>query len=165
MAAAATTRDVWHPERAATPRQGFPDPASPPLAGLTLADEDILGERAVVALISRWTGKDNLALIAGDGWTGDRLYRWEREGAAVTEWITRWTDDPAAADFDYAMVRVLGARFPAAKLESASEGDRWLLAEGQVFRLRRAGVEVRFRVAPTELDARLEAQARPAPAR
>jgi hypothetical protein len=162
LARGSTTRDLLHPARAQTAIPAFPEPAAPGKEPLVLADEDSLGEQVVVVLVSHWTGKDNLGLIAGDGWNGDRLYRWEPENGqaperGITEWVTRCRDAATAKDLDYALGRMLAARFPGATLQSRGEADRWLAAETRVFRLRREGTEVRLRVAPAAWDAALEA--------
>jgi hypothetical protein len=108
------TRDVLH---AATdhPAPVRPEPPGIPLPErYELRDRDRLGEQAIVVLVSRGSGKDNLGLLAGDGWAGDALYRWEPDGApeaGVTAWVTRWTSPEQAADFTYGFSRVLRARF------------------------------------------------------
>ena len=79
MAERRTTRDLLHPELPPLPSAGFPESPAPPTDRLRLADVDTLGEQAIVALVSALTGKDSLGLLAGEGWAGDRLYRWEAE--------------------------------------------------------------------------------------
>jgi hypothetical protein len=133
----ASTRDVLHPERIG---EAVLTPAVDDAPeGMERVCTDTLGEQAVVVLISRGTGKDNLGLIAGDGWAGDTLARWERPGApdrARTVWRTAWRTDQDAADFAYAYRRVLEARFPGAippdtpagRLTLVSGTTRWSLA-------------------------------------
>lgn len=151
-----TTRALLHPERAGDPPAVFPEPVAPAIDGLRLADEDSLGEQAIVVLVSTATGKDNLGLMAGDGWVGDRLYRWEAGGGpGITEWITRWSSAEAAADFEYAYGRCLSARFGGSAFESADGGGKALTVSGRVFRVERRGSEVRMRIAPPDWDARL----------
>ncbi len=145
-----STRQVLHPGRTAIPA-GFPE-AVPPAEGLTLRDEDTLGEQAMIVLISRLTGKDNLALQVGDGWAGDRLYRWEAtdggEGG-VTELWTRWDSDEDVEDYLYGLKRGLPARFPGGTLSAAATGagtQRLETAE-YVVQVARDGLEVRLAVA------------------
>jgi len=152
MAAQRTTSQIMHPERPAPPEQEF-EPGDPGIAGLTLADEDSLGERGIFALVSAVTGKDNLGLQAGDGWVGDRLFRWESgPGAAadegVTLWDTAWRDEEQAGDFAYAMKRVMQTRFPGAGIDPAAEGPALVEARSRRFLLEKEGNRVRFRVSP-----------------
>jgi hypothetical protein len=156
MASRRTTRDLMHPDRPPLAAAEFPAP-EPPREDLTLADEDSLGERATVALISLATGKDSLGLMAGDGWAGDRLYRWEaagREQDGLTEWVTRWTEAGSgserspAADFDYALGRALEARHPGAAFSAVEAGVRTLVAGGKLYRIERRAAEVKLRVQP-----------------
>ncbi len=127
---------------------------------MRLADVDTLGEQAIVVLVSTLTGKDSLGLLAGEGWAGDRLYRWEPDqgsGEGATEWITRWTTSgtelvrsaaQTAADFDYAFGRALEARFPGRALEARGDGVRTLTTGERVYRIERSAAEVRVRVGP-----------------
>lgn len=151
---ARTTRSVLHP--------GSPEPAPiperdpPAIPGLYRADEDALGEQGIAVLVALSTGKDNLGLLAADGWAGDRLVRWEDGGGeGLTEWTTRWVRREAADDFLYAFARTLVARFPHA-VPSAADGLAFVEADGRVYRIERADREVRIRIAPAAWDARLE---------
>jgi len=163
MASRRTTRGLLHPDKAVVPPVAFPAPSAPAIEGLRLVDEDSIGEQAIVVLVSALTGKDNLGLMAGDGWVGDRLYRWEAEGASgngvegLTEWVVRWESDAEAADFGYAFGRALEARFPGQALESPGDGRHSMALADRVFRVVRRGAEVRIRIAPTAWDARLGA--------
>jgi hypothetical protein len=148
-----TTRELLHPGRQPAPAI-FADPM-PPLEDLKLADTDSLGEQGVVVVVSRLTGKDNLALQAGEGWCGDRLYRWESEDAAVTEWVTRWSTPEDFADFDYAVVRSLRVRFPATPLRDAENGVRVLTTKEVSIRLERKDRELRVLIASGTAAARL----------
>jgi hypothetical protein len=155
-----TTRDLLHPERGDAPAELLDPPQTPAVGAWVRADEDVLGEQAIIELVSVSTGKDNLGLLAGDGWAGDRLLRWETAagpgGPGITEWITRWTTADEAADFAYAWGRTIEARFPGRALAPA-EGERRMLAIGDlVYRLELRADTVRVRVAPAEWDARLE---------
>jgi hypothetical protein len=158
-----TTRDLLHPDQSPLPDAVFPTP--PPREGLRPADVDSLGEQAIVVLVSTLTQKDSLGLLAGQGWAGDRLYRWEADGASgeaggVTEWVTRWTSTdgtPAsqvAADFDYAYGRALEARFAGRSFAAVGEGSRTLVTADRLYRIERrapAGpdlAEVRVTVRP-----------------
>jgi len=144
-----TTRDVLHPDRAPLPATDLPAPAAP--KGFVLADRDSLGEQGIIALVSSLTGKDNLGLMAGDGWAGDALFRFEPEGVAtasdgITVWATRWVSPEEAADFEYGLERSLSGRFPAVSLLRTGETERALTAGGRHFRLSRSGVEVVLRI-------------------
>jgi hypothetical protein len=155
-----TTRDLLHPGSAPIRPQSFPPPVAPALEGLRLADQDSLGEQAILVLLSSWTGKDNLALQAADGWSGDRLYRWELAGdetppEGITQWFTRWTSAQDAADFDYAIGRALEGRFPERPLQAVAPGVRMLGSPERVFRIERDGAEVQLWILPPELDAQL----------
>jgi hypothetical protein len=115
-------------------------------------------------LVSTQTGKDNLGLLAGDGWLDDRLVRWEPAeggGPGLTEWGSRWASAEEAADFAYAFGRSLEARFPGRTIDAPDERRRVLTEGGLTYRLERLGSEVRVRVAPAELDAQLERAAAP----
>ncbi len=142
------TRDLLHRGGGSGVAE-FTEPR-PPAATWKLADQDSLGEQAVVVLVSRLTGKDNLGLMAGDGWAGDRLYRWEQEGresAGITEWMTRWSSVEAAKDFEYAFWRCISARFP--KTERIDgEGRSSLTADGRRFRVERRDKSVNLRIEP-----------------
>lgn len=165
MAQRRTTRDLLHPELPALPGADFPDPPDPPRSGVRLADVDSLGEQAIVVLVSTRTGKDSLGLLAGEGWAGDRLYRWELEdgsGDGASEWITRWTTSGSdasrsaeqnAEDFDYAFGRTLEARFPGRSLEPRGPGVRTLNAGQRTYRIERRGAEVRVLAAPASWGA------------
>ena len=129
--------------------------APPHVEGLTLIDQDTLGERAIFVLVSVLTGKDNLALLAGDGWAGDRLYRWEGDGtdkAGVTLWVSRWTEEQGAKDLDYAIMRTLEALFPERAPITLEGGERVIQTSTHVYRLARDGREVRFQVSAREFD-------------
>ncbi len=159
-----TTRDVLHPDRTPSAPGEHPAPAVP--AGFELADSDVLGEEGIIVLISLLTGKDNLGLIAADGWVGDDLYRWEpvpgRAGAGgFTSWVTRWTTPEKALDFEYGFVRALEARFPGGSILEEGGGKRRLETKDRVFRIRREGSEVRIRIAPPATDTAFESAGKP----
>jgi hypothetical protein len=152
MARDRSTRGVLHPGAPEPAR--FPPPGPPPLEGLTLADEDSLGELAIVVLVSHRTGKDNLGLVAGDGWSGDRVLRWEdARGDGITEWQTRWTSTHAAEDFSYAIGRTLAARFPEATVERPAPGRLVLASGGRVHALEHSGTTVVLRSDPARTPA------------
>jgi hypothetical protein len=153
MARQRTTAAILHPGRSLPIATEIGDPEAPEIEGLELVDTDSLGEQAIVVLISATTGKDNLGLMAGDGWVGDRLYRWElsageHAGDGVTQWITRWSNEQEAEDFDYSMGRSLQARFRGHPLASAGEGRRYVAVGGKLYDLRHHGTEVRLTVTP-----------------
>jgi hypothetical protein len=152
MAAAKSTTAILHPERAGFMSGPFQRPESPE-PDLELADEDCLGEQAIIVLISVLSGKDNLGLMAGDGWAGDRLYRWEpADGAdeerSVTIWLTRWLSDEDAADFDYALWRSLQERFPGLDPVEDEEGGKVLTGGTRRFRVERSGKAVNLTIGP-----------------
>lgn len=163
MAVRRTTSQIMHPARPA-PAEPDLEPGDSGIADLTLADVDSLGEQGVFALVSARTGKDNLGLQAGDGWEGDRLYRWERTGGegpgdGVTLWVTAWRDAEQAAEFAYAMRRVLQARFPDSGVDPGAAGPTRLEAGGRRFSLETEGNRVRFRVGPPGPEAPAEGPA------
>ena len=155
-----TTRDVLHLDRSPAPAVAIPEPAIPALLGLSAVDRDSLGEQGIVALVSLLTGKDNLGLIAGDGWAADALWRFEPSAAAsngsgdgATVWLTRWTSDEDAADFAYGLERCLQARFPGETVEGErSRGSQVLRRADRVYRIETSGMQVAFRVATAAID-------------
>jgi hypothetical protein len=155
-----------HPERSVPPSATRSQEPIPP--GYRAVDRDRLGEQGIVVLISAGTGKDNLGLLAGDGWSWDELTRWEpvqgEPGKGGTSWTTRWTDPAEAAEFADAYKRLIDARegSPLAPVEGAP-GRTVLRAGGRVVRVDLQGREVRIRVAPEALDAALEAPSKPKP--
>jgi hypothetical protein len=147
-----TAASVLHPDLAA-PNAPGPVPApAPPTGGVRLADVDSLGEQGVIVLVSKLTGKDSLALVAGDGLRDDRVFRWEDDrGGGATEWWTRWATDADAADFDYAYRRGIGVLCGA---EPAPEAGTWRAAcRGRVWSGSLAGTEARVRVHPATWEA------------
>lgn len=146
-----STRDVLHGDRSPLgPVSPLPAEWTPP-EGYREADRDTLGEQAVIALVSVGSGKDNLGLLAGDGWVGDGLYRFEQPGdpdRGITLWVTRWTDEQAAADFEYGLLRSLAGRFPGAGVERAERGDVLVRAGGRTYRIERRARSVRTTVGP-----------------
>jgi hypothetical protein len=156
MARGKTTRDLLHPKTEPLPPAEFPAPTLSQTEGLQLIDEDTLGEEAIFVLVSTLTGKDNLALQAGDGWAGDRLYRWEPTGGdpdrGVTQWKTRWTEEQGAKDFAYAIRRTLEARFPDRPPITLDDGQEIIQTATQLFRLQRHGLEVHLQISAKDLD-------------
>jgi hypothetical protein len=156
-----TTRDVLHLDRSAAPAVEIPVPQLPASVGLSAADHDSLGEEGVVVLVSLVTGKDNLGLIAGDGWVADALWRFEpagpsaAEGPGATIWVSRWQTEEDAKDFAYSLDRCLQARFPGEALVDIGPGVRALARADRVYRLELAGTEVRFRVAEPSVERRI----------
>jgi hypothetical protein len=147
MERARTTRALLHPEAPATVGEIDAEPAAG-RPGMRLADEDCLGEQAIVVLVSLQTGKDNLGLMAGDGWQADRVRRWEGgEASGVTDWHSRWSSERDAEEFAYAIGRSLAARFPEAATAQPAEGLATVEAAGRLFRIERSGREVRVEVA------------------
>jgi hypothetical protein len=148
-----TTRDLLHPDRMVVSGTISAEP-QPPIDGLVLIDEDRLGEQAIVTLVATMTGKDNLGLIAGDGWVDDRLIRWERQGepatSGATEWVTLWASEAEATDFQYAYDRVLTARFPDIAADNEVAGRLELKTPGKTFSLTRQGRNVRILIIPDQ---------------
>jgi hypothetical protein len=156
----ATTRDVIHLDRPAALPLEFGKPPEPEAAGLALVDRDSLGEAGITAWVSMLTGKDNLGMIAGDGWAGDALWRFEGSGGGVTLWETKWVTEDEAKDFAYAVERCLQARFPGEAVAGAGDEPRSLARADRVYRLERKGASVTIRVASPEWDAKLDAAAK-----
>lgn len=153
LAERATTRDVIHLDRAPRGLQDPPSSGFTPPEGYEQADLDVVGEQGIVALVSIGTGKDNLGLMAGDGWDGDGLYRYERPGepgSGITCWVTRWVSPEAAADFEYGMGRAMTARFGAEAVQPGEDGRRHVVEDGRRYEMSRAGRNVRFLVTPGE---------------
>jgi hypothetical protein len=149
---AGSTSAILHPERAGFSPEPFPEP-SPPEPGLELADEDTLGEQAIIVLVSVLSGKDNLGLMAGDGWAGDRLYRWEPAGETdgsrgMTVWLTKWLTEEDAADFEYALWRTLKERFPGQEPAALEGGGKSLTGGGRRFLVERSGKKVHLAIGP-----------------
>lgn len=162
-AARRTSRDVLHADRPTTGAAPIEVPTLPLPAGYVLADRDSLGEQGIVTLVSVTTGKDNLGLLAGDGWRGDALWRFEPDpGTAgpaargVTLWISRWVSATEAEDFAYGMGRVLQARFPDRPIEAAGPGRKVVRTGDRVFRLDVSGETVTVRSAAPREDGILE---------
>jgi hypothetical protein len=157
-----TTRDVLHLDRPPAPAGEPPTPRLPASAGLVPVDRDSLGEEGIVVLVSLLTGKDNLGLMAGDGWVSDALWRFENasgsppgEGGA-TVWVSRWQTVDEAKDFTYSLERCLQARFPGETLDDAGSGARVLKRSDAVYTLELADRDVRFRVASPAMERRIE---------
>ncbi len=143
-----TTRDLLHLDREPRePERPASDPETP--AGQRLVDRDVLGEQGIIALVARATGKDNLALIAGDGWRGDALYRYEPvdgpEEHGTTVWWTSWDDAAEARLFAYAAGRTLAASADPLDPPDAPR-RRFLRADGRMGRLELDGRRVLLRV-------------------
>lgn len=152
-----TTRDVLHLDRPPADPQDLVVPQPPASIGLAPSDRDTLGEMGVVVLVSLLTGKDNLGLIAGDGWLGDSLDRFEPAGGGspddgLTVWTSRWASGEDAKDFAYCLERCLQARFPGEAILDAPAG-RVLARADRVYRLEVKGAEVLFSVATPRIDA------------
>jgi len=157
----ATTRALLHPDRSASPIQDWP-PLRAPAAGFALTDEDSLGEEGIFALVSGRTGKDDLALAAGDGWRSDRLARWDADSKdpldGVTVWETQWGADEDAVEFAYALGRVIEDGLGGAVTPGETPGRRSWTAPHRVFRIETSGRAVTLRVASPATDAALEKQ-------
>lgn len=157
IATRGTAADLLHPDREPV-ALAAPEPADPAIvAGLRRVDDDSLGEQGIFALVSTLTGKDSLALQAGDGWRGDRLTRWEPSAPAdaergVTLWTVRFRDGQAAGDFEYALLRTLESRFPGRPTLKLDGGERLLVVGERVLRLAREGNDVRMQIAHRDVD-------------
>jgi len=152
-----TTRDVIHLDRPAAVPMEIPTPPGPEASGLTLADRDSLGEAGITTWVSLLTGKENLGMIAGDGWAGDALWRFEAGGTGITLWETRWVTEDEAKDFAYAVERCLQSRFPGETILGTGDAPRSLARSDRVYRMERRGAAVTVRVAPPEWDRKLDA--------
>jgi hypothetical protein len=152
-----TTRDVLHLDRQPAPAADIPEPAVAASLGLAPADRDTLGEQGIISLVSLLTGKDNLGLIAGDGWVGDGLWRFEGPGSGgLTIWITRWKTPEELDDFSYALERSLSARFPGETLrDDPVRGGHVLARADRVYRIERRSGDLWFEVANPEIDAKI----------
>jgi len=153
----ATTRDVIHLDRPAAVAAEIAKPPGPEASGLVLVDRDSLGEAGILTWVSMLTGKDNLGMIAGDGWAGDALWRFEGEGGGVTLWETRWVTEDEAKDFAYAVERCLQARFPGEAIAGTADEPRSLARSDRVYRTARHGASVSLRIATPEWDRKLDA--------
>ncbi len=155
------TRDLLHADRSAVGSAVDEGDLSPPAAGLVLADRDEIGEQGIVTLVSSLTGKDDVALVAGEGWAGDALWRWEPPGpsaaaarAGVTVWLTRWTSRVDAEEFAYAWRRSVEARLPGARFVAAEDGAVVVEGGDRRFRWSLEGGRVRVTVAPRSPSSR-----------
>jgi hypothetical protein len=163
-----TTRDVLHLDRPPAPPDAMQEPVLPAALGLRSVDRDSLGEQGIISLVSLLTGKDNLGLIAGDGWAGDALWRFEpgagstaRAGEGATIWVTKWTTDEHAADFSYGLERCLQSRFPGESLVvDPLRGGQVLRRPERVYRIERSGGQVVFRVLTPGIDAKIAPDAK-----
>lgn len=163
-----TTRDVIHLDRPPAEPYEFNEPILPGSVGLSLTDRDALGEQGIVTLVSLLTGKDNLGLIAGDGWVGDALWRFDpsretnaAEAGGATIWVTQWMTEDDAKDFVYSLGRCLEARFPGEALEPDPQGiHRVLRRADRIYRIERDGLRVVTLVAPPGIDAKLRPDAK-----
>jgi hypothetical protein len=157
-----STRDLIHLDRPPAAAVELPAPAVPASAGLVSVDRDSFGEEGIIVLVSLLTGKDNLGLMAGDGWIADAIWRYEPAGGATagdagaTVWISRWQSDDEAKDFAYALERCLQSRFSGETLDDAGAGVRVLRRADGIHRLEVAGREVRYRVASPSIDRGIE---------
>ena len=163
-----TTRDVIHTDRAPAVPVEIPAPVIPESLGLVPVDRDALGEEGIIVLVSLLTGKDNLGLIAGDGWLADSLWRYEPPGggAGMTVWVSRWQSAEEAKDFAYSLERCLQARFPGVVLQEPGAGTKTLERPDRSYRLEMEGTEVRFRAAEPAIEKRIQDAAKkksPAP--
>ncbi len=156
-----TTRDVLHLDRPPAAPVEILEPAFPSSLALSSVDRDSLGEQGVISLVSLLTGKDNLGLIAGDGWMADALWRFEpgpgskaSAGDGATIWVTSWKTGEDAADFSYGLERCLQARFPGESLVGDPPRGQVLRRADRVYRIERTGVTVVFRVLTPAIDAK-----------
>ena len=126
------------------------------LDGFHQADQDMLGAHAVSVLIAELSGKDNLGLIAAEGWRCDELVRWELPGdpaGGITTWDTYWADAQAAKDFVYGYRRGLERRF-GGKGEKGPDGALKWRQQGREYSVTPAGEQVRVLIRPAAADPR-----------
>ena len=100
--------------------------------------------------------------MAADGWLADRLLRWEppetqNAGHGVTLWESAWASEDEAKEFAYAVGRAIEDGLAGAAVEDKREGCRSWRASDKMYRLDRHTTRVTLRIAPVELDARLDA--------
>jgi len=151
-----TTHQILHPGLGA---EVDPDWQAAPLAlppGYALVDTDRLGEQGMIVLFTAMTDKENLALLAAQGWAGDRLERYEMPGKpeqGVTRWVSRFKSPQNATDFEYAVTRTLQTRFPAAEVEASPGGHKVVRHAGRVYRLIAQPRQLSLRIAPESIDA------------
>jgi len=155
-----SSRDLLHPDRAGAAGLDLA-PATAPLPGLAVADEDRIGEQGIVALVSSRTGKDDLALVAADGWLGDRLLRWEKEGGSdpqqgVTLWESGWATEDDAKEFAYAIGRSIEDGLAGTAMDDPVEGRKTWRFGARKARVERQGTRVVMRIAPIALDEQME---------
>ena len=152
MATRRTTRDVRHLDRAPLQPDEIAEPSLLGQEALSLVDRDSIGEQGVSVLVSSLTAKDNLGLIAADGWSGDALLRWEDPaGRGITLWVTRWVSEDEADDFEYGYLRGLERRFPESTPgDEPAAGQRRFEGGGRIVVVTRDGNEVRVRVTAAE---------------
>jgi hypothetical protein len=156
-----TTRDVLHLDRPVEPPVAVLEPSVAAELGLVAVDRDALGEQGIVTMVSLLTGKDNLGMIAGDGWAGDGLWRFEpaagsTPGEGATIWVTRWKTVDDANDFRYSMERCLQARFPGASVVDDPERGGGVLSRAErVYRIEQSGSEVAFRAITPATDQKM----------
>ncbi len=150
------TGDLLHPRRPPRRKPVPPPPELPLPEGYRLAAQDSLGELGVRLVISELTGKDNLGLQAGDGWSSDGLYRFEPAGSpedpvrsGVTVWLTRWNSTEGAERFASYYLRGLRDTYGGPG-EGEGEG-RVSLPGHRVLTLLRDGAGVRIQVSPAGL--------------
>ena len=152
-----TTRDVLHRDRPASPAASTAE-APAPLPGFVLKDSDSLGEQGIVTLVSLGTGKDNLGLMAGDGWIGDLLCRFEsaEDGSSpgYTVWSIRLRGEQDAEEMEYGLRRSLESRFPGREIETPSPGSSRIAIDGRAHVLERKGSDVRLWIVPEALEGR-----------
>ncbi len=168
------TSDVLHVDRPPTTPAAIAEPVLPAGLGLSVVDRDSLGEQGIVTLVAALTGKDNLGLIAGDGWAGDALWRFESGSASghegepgATFWVTNWKSEEDAKDFVYSLERCLQARFPGETMtDDAERGRKILRRPDRVYRLAKTGFQVSLGVATPAIDLEMNPETKKkAPAR
>lgn len=158
-----TSSDVMHLDRPPAAPVAILEPALPSSVALVPVDRDSLGEQGIVVLVSLLTGKDNLGLIAGDGWVADGLWRFEptpgspaKAGEGATIWVTRWKSEEDAADFSYGMGRCLEARFPSESLvRDPPRVGQVMRHADRVYRIEQRGAQVVFQVLTPSIDSKI----------
>ena len=168
------TCDVLHVDRPPAMPAVMTEPVLPPSLGLSVVDRDSLGEQGIVTLVATLTGKDNLGLIAGDGWVGDALWRFESSSpsgsdgdSGATFWVTNWKSEEDAKDFVYSLERCLQARFPGETVtDEAGSGGKILRRPDRVYRLAKTGLQVSLSVLTPAIDLKMNPETKKkAPAR
>ena len=89
--------------------------------------QDTLGQLGIMALLSMYDLKQAEIKQASDGWGGDRIMLFAKDGQKVIIWKSNWDQESDRAEFQRAFYQTLKQRFPAAneKEFETEDGDLW----------------------------------------